>query len=225
MLYARLVMNMGRDLEESMRVVAMCLFLERSKFVHKLVEILLESTDMFINSLANEMILCMRCIYKDPTDPFLTRSIQEIPLLTSITNRQISLPYFAENRNEVLEGLAKIMTDVCHRAVDDLYRTAVVGRVVTAQPPPMPVPVPVPPQMYYGPAAGSAMQRGGPSHSNVSVAEQLEREPRGGYTAMLLGLDEATINDDANDGIGTSTSNTASTSTSNTTGAGRRRKD
>ncbi|CAN1237767.1 hypothetical protein LINGRAPRIM_LOCUS1966 [Linum grandiflorum] len=187
-----MVMDMGRGPEESMRVVAMCLLLERSKLVQNMVKTLLESTDILINSLANEIILCMQCIYKDPADPFLTRSIQEIPLLTSITDRQISLPYFVENRNQVLEELARIMMDVCHRALDDLYRTAVVGGVVAAQQPPL---VLVPPQMYYGPpaaaASGSILQRG-----NASVPEQLEREPRGGYTAMLLSLDEATIDDD-----------------------------
>lgn len=107
-LYSRLVFNLNRDLAESMQVMALWLWLERSRHVGNLVNKMLSFPDTLINGLADEALLCLNCIENDQFH--LSFSTSDIPLIHFLGNTGLSLQFFHENRHFIRPAVSKIVT-------------------------------------------------------------------------------------------------------------------
>lgn len=121
-LYSRLVFNLNRELAESMQVMALWLWLERSRHVGNLVNKMLSFPDTLINGLADEALLCLNCIENDQFH--LSFSTSDIPLIHFLGNTGLSLQFFHENRHFIGPAVSKIVTEVCLRAFDDISQQA-----------------------------------------------------------------------------------------------------
>ena len=120
--YTLLVINLWRDPVESMQIMALWLWLERVGFnnvVHKMLSL----PYTLVNELADEAIICLNCIN---TNQIPTSSeTNDIPLTQSLMEKEISLQFFLENRLNGIVGIAKIVNEVCIRALSDIMQQAV----------------------------------------------------------------------------------------------------
>ncbi|KAK4565146.1 hypothetical protein RGQ29_006987 [Quercus rubra] len=120
--YTLLVINLWRDPVESMQIMALWLWLERVGFnnvVHKMLSL----PYTLVNELADEAIICLNCIN---TNQIPTSSENnDIPLTQSLMEKEISLQFFLENRLNGIVGIAKIVNEVCIRALSDIMQQAV----------------------------------------------------------------------------------------------------
>ncbi|CAI0411632.1 unnamed protein product [Linum tenue] len=199
-LYSRLVFDLDRDPEQSMRVMALWLFFERPKYVLSMVQFVLTFNDFLIQALADETMLCLKCLDYEHYSPFVVHSIYEIPLLYNISENRITLAYFRENRVAILRGVAQLIADVCIRAFDDQLAMSCCSRAFafTMQQQQLQQ------QMhhgwdYYRPEVSEQLwtlnahhvydAAGGSSRlqeAGTSVMEELKGEASGGYLALLL---------------------------------------
>ncbi|KAM3693695.1 hypothetical protein ACJW31_07G002900 [Castanea mollissima] len=120
--YTLLVINLWRDPVESMQIMALWLWLERVGFnnvVHKMLSL----PYTLVNELADEAIICLNCINSNqiPT----SSENNDIPLTQSLMEKEISLQFFLENRLNGIVGIAKIVNEVCIRALSDIMQQAV----------------------------------------------------------------------------------------------------
>ncbi|EEF46279.1 conserved hypothetical protein [Ricinus communis] len=119
-LYTVLVMNLWRDPMESMQVMALWLWLERVGYSH-LVKKILSLPNILINDLADETIICLSCL---TSDQFACQS-NDIPLLQSLMEKEISVKHFHDSRVDATQGVVKITNEVCVRACDDIMQRAI----------------------------------------------------------------------------------------------------
>ncbi|ESW26574.1 hypothetical protein PHAVU_003G130800 [Phaseolus vulgaris] len=136
-LYKILVMILFREPGECMQVHALWLWLERVGF-RNVVKRVLALPNILINEVADETVLCLNCINNSSfTAPPSSFENSEIPLLQSLVDKEISLQFLYENRISALQGVAKVMQDVCVRAFTDIMQQAIIrnsnDRVVEAQ--------------------------------------------------------------------------------------------
>ncbi|CAL1387159.1 unnamed protein product [Linum trigynum] len=201
-LYSRLVFDLDRDPEQSMRVMALWLFLERSKYVRSMVQTLFSYNDFLINAVADETMLCLKCLDNERYSPFVVHSIHEIPLLYNLSGGRITLPFFRENRVAVLRGVVQLIADVCVRVFDDQLACAVESRAFAFAMRQQQLHQQQQMQSgwnYYGPEIGVPIWNlnvhhgydvaGGsyrPQETDNDVLEELKGEPSGGYLNLLL---------------------------------------
>ncbi|KAK9283073.1 hypothetical protein L1049_011428 [Liquidambar formosana] len=122
-LYARFVVNLGRDPAESMQVMALWLWLERVGHDQFLVKRMLSLPDTIINGLADEAVMCLNCVEHDQFPFSLDGVSNDIPLIQSIMLKiEVSLRFFHMNRLTVIREVTKIVNDICARAFKDIYQ-------------------------------------------------------------------------------------------------------
>ncbi|KAL2338789.1 hypothetical protein Fmac_013235 [Flemingia macrophylla] len=132
-LYRILVMNLSREPTESMQVYAMWLWLERVGF-RNVVKRVLSLPNILINEVAEETVMCLNCINNTMlTMPPPCSESSEIPLLQSMVDKDISLQFMHENRVNALQGVTKVVQEVCLRAFSDIMQQAMVMRNTEAQ--------------------------------------------------------------------------------------------
>lgn len=117
-LYTRLVFGIGRDPAESMQVMAFWIWLERSHYCRSLVHRLLSWPLALLNQLADESIMCLKCVEIDSF--FLMEGYDDLALLQSLIEIEISLRHFHQNRVGVVRGIRKIVNEVCAKAFEDI---------------------------------------------------------------------------------------------------------
>ncbi|XP_027368743.1 uncharacterized protein LOC113874729 [Abrus precatorius] len=124
-LYKILVINLYREPAESMQVLATWLWLERVGF-RNVVKRVLSLPNILINEVADETVLCLNCI--NNTVKILPSSSEgsDIPLLQSLVDKEISLQFLFDNRVKVLQGVAKVVQEVCVKAFTDIMQQAMV---------------------------------------------------------------------------------------------------
>ncbi|KAI8553338.1 hypothetical protein RHMOL_Rhmol05G0007700 [Rhododendron molle] len=121
-LYTHLTKDLYRDPVESMRVMALWLWLERSSCFTRIIKRILSLPLILINELADEAVTCLNCL---TSNPFLTLSdSNDIPLTQNLVSNEISLQYFHENRLTAIQGITKTITEVCVRALSDIMHEA-----------------------------------------------------------------------------------------------------
>ncbi|KAL6957345.1 hypothetical protein U1Q18_049566 [Sarracenia purpurea var. burkii] len=121
-LYTLLTKDLWRDPLESMRIMALWLWLERSSF-NKVINKILASPQFLINELADE---AMTCLNFPNTTSFLPLSeTNDIPLTQSLMDNYISLQFLHENRLTAIHGTARALTEVCVRALADIMQQAI----------------------------------------------------------------------------------------------------
>ncbi|KFK36028.1 hypothetical protein AALP_AA4G068400 [Arabis alpina] len=129
-LFTRLVYNLNRDMNQSIQVIGFLFLLEQNHYAPNLIVSLVSFPDAFINAVANESVVCLSFLYNK--DFFFSmfsgannnydQSI--IPLIICITRGRLSLSVINQNRETLLAGLRKNMSDVCARAFEDLCARA-----------------------------------------------------------------------------------------------------
>ncbi|XP_012077535.2 uncharacterized protein LOC105638353 [Jatropha curcas] len=140
-LYSLLVINLWRDPVESLQILALWLWMERIGYSN-VVKKILSLPSILINELADEAIICLTCINQDQ----FTSQNSDIPLMQSLMEKEVSLKHFHENRFSAIQGVAKIVNEVCIRAVHDIMQQAIernaTQKVMTAHQPTVVVGVP-----------------------------------------------------------------------------------
>ncbi|EEF38483.1 uncharacterized protein LOC8263380 [Ricinus communis] len=126
LLYTRLLFSLDRDPAQSMQVMALFLWLERSGHVNDFVSKMLLLPDTLINSIADEAVICLNCIESDQFHfyPDNSSTHDNIPLIHCVSKTGISLQFFHENRLTILRAVSKIVAEVCLRAFEDIVKQA-----------------------------------------------------------------------------------------------------
>ncbi|KAF7811634.1 uncharacterized protein G2W53_032610 [Senna tora] len=120
-LFTRLVVSLGRDPGEAMKVVAYLVWLEKWSKDFRLVSKLLHWPDPSLNDLANEAILALNCVESDHF-PYDANIIGVLPLTQSVTQKCVTIHYLHENRVSVICAIRKIINEVCLRAFPDIVQ-------------------------------------------------------------------------------------------------------
>ncbi|XP_038889233.1 uncharacterized protein LOC120079123 [Benincasa hispida] len=129
-LFARMVFGLGRDPDESVRVMGLWLWLEQNGEEFNLVYKMLSLPDALIDALSDETVMSLACIDNDKF-PFEPDSTVDIPLIQHVSKTPVSLRFFHENRLAILRGVTKICKDICHRAFFDILHTLQTQRVIS----------------------------------------------------------------------------------------------
>ncbi|XP_007009707.2 PREDICTED: uncharacterized protein LOC18586329 [Theobroma cacao] len=125
-IFARLVLNLRRDLGESIHVMAFLLWVEHvDNPARNLVFNIQPWSDTLINALAKEAVLCLNCIKSDefPYNNFKDSNYL-IPLIQGLTKNWASLRFFHHNRLRIIPGIIQNIQDVCFRAFRDIFKLA-----------------------------------------------------------------------------------------------------
>lgn len=128
-LYTLLVIKLRRDPAECMQIIALFIWLERTGFP-KIVKKMTTLPYILINELADEAVTCLNCIHSRGSETSSSSSSTsdqniDIPLMQCLMEKEISLQFFHENRVHAGEELARIVKDVCVRALADIMQQAI----------------------------------------------------------------------------------------------------
>ncbi|EOY30259.1 Uncharacterized protein TCM_037529 [Theobroma cacao] len=121
-LYSLLVINLWRDPVESMQVIALWLWLERVGFKN-VVQKILSLPYILTNELADEAVTCLDVINNDQLASLSEGN--DIPLMQSLIDRDLSLQFFNKHRLIATQGIARIVNEVCIRALRDIMQHAI----------------------------------------------------------------------------------------------------
>ncbi|CAN8236539.1 unnamed protein product [Cochlearia groenlandica] len=125
-LFAFLVLNLRRDINQSFQVMSFLLYLEKSVFMSNLIAKLVSCPEFFINSVVDEVVLCLSCLYYEDFAAFVTNSRQNIKSLTlpfitrMMTGVQLTLPVIHGNRENILIEMKKHLTRICNPTFKDI---------------------------------------------------------------------------------------------------------
>ncbi|KAI5415282.1 uncharacterized protein LOC127135140 [Lathyrus oleraceus] len=133
-LYTILVTNLSRDPAESMHLLAMWLWLERVGF-HNVVKKIMTLPVILINEVADESIICFSCFNTNANNNAYLIALasssssssgesNDIPLLQSLLQEEISLKFFYEFRLEATRAIERTRQEVCSRALTDIMQQA-----------------------------------------------------------------------------------------------------
>ncbi|CAK8563980.1 unnamed protein product [Lathyrus sativus] len=134
-LYTILVTNLSRDPSESMHLLAMWLWLEKVGF-HNVVKKIMTLPVILINEVADESITCFTCFNTNANNNAYLVALasassssssgesNDIPLLQSLLEEEISLKFFYEFRLEAARGIERTRQEVCSRALTDIMQQA-----------------------------------------------------------------------------------------------------
>ncbi|XP_034225695.1 uncharacterized protein LOC117635495 [Prunus dulcis] len=121
-LYTILAIHLCRDPLESMQVMALWLWLEKVGFKNAVKKIL-SLPFILINELADEAVTCLNII--NGTHFSLPFEANDIPLLQSFMEKEVSLQFFHENQQAAAQGVTKAANIVCLPAFDDIMKQAI----------------------------------------------------------------------------------------------------
>ncbi|KAI9156286.1 hypothetical protein LWI28_003801 [Acer negundo] len=121
-LFTRLVQSLRRDMGQSMQVMALWLWLEKTGESRQLVDCMLKWPDTLVTFLADEAVLCLNCLDTLPSSSFPPPHHHpfDIPYTHFVTRSKVSLQFFRDNRLDIITGITKIINEVCARAFEDI---------------------------------------------------------------------------------------------------------
>ena len=128
--FSRLVINLMRDPAESLLVMAVWLWLEEKGYPNIVVK-MVEMSDAIVNGLANEAVLCLKCLDPNTPSPDHVALGGGIPLTATLMEREISLQMFKQNRFSIITGIKNFLNDVCCQIFTDILQRVLAG---TSQP-------------------------------------------------------------------------------------------
>ncbi|PQQ09082.1 uncharacterized protein Pyn_08052 [Prunus yedoensis var. nudiflora] len=105
-----------------MQVMALWLWLEKVGFKNAVKKIL-SLPFILINELADEAVTCLDII--NGTHFSLPFEANDIPLLQSFMEKEVSLQFFHENQQAAAQGVTKAANIVCLPAFDDIMKQAI----------------------------------------------------------------------------------------------------
>ncbi|RHN64566.1 hypothetical protein MtrunA17_Chr4g0070461 [Medicago truncatula] len=130
-LYKILVTNLSRDPSESMRLLAMWLWLEKVGFPN-VVKNIMSLPIILINEIVDESMICLSCLTNNNNASVIAMSSYEandIPLLQSLMEKEISLKFFLQNRVEAIRGVEKTRREDCMSALGDIMQQAMMRNI------------------------------------------------------------------------------------------------
>lgn len=139
-LYTILAIHLCRDPAESLHVVALLLWLERTGFP-KAVKTVLSLPKMLVSDLADEAMACLKFLFSDSNFP---GGGADVPLMRGVIGRRISLQFLQENRDDARRVISQIIDTVCLRALTDIMQKAIEMRNARLNPSPSTGPVRLP---------------------------------------------------------------------------------
>ncbi|KAK2633853.1 hypothetical protein Ddye_028645 [Dipteronia dyeriana] len=117
-LFTRLVQSLRRDTGQSMQVMALWLWFEKTGESRQLVDCMLKWPDTLVTFLADEAVLCLNCLEIPPSSS--SPHSFDIPYTHFVTKSKVSLQFFHDNRLDIVPGIMKIINEVCARAFEDI---------------------------------------------------------------------------------------------------------
>ncbi|CAA2973402.1 Hypothetical predicted protein [Olea europaea subsp. europaea] len=121
--FSRLVLNLARDPSQSLLIMAMWLLLEEKKFP-SIIKRISSLSNTMLHTLAGEASTCLRAIDGRLPPLFLGG---DMPLTSSILDRNISSRIFYENRFTVISGMKNLLNKVCAIAFTDILQQVIPG--------------------------------------------------------------------------------------------------
>ena len=129
-LYKILVLNLSREPTQSMQILAFWLWLERVGF-RSVIDKILSLPYTLINAVVGEALTCLNCINTSQT--YASFEGNDIPLTRSLVDKEISLQILYENRSFAVQGVTKILDDVCVRALSDIVQQVKVRNLIQSR--------------------------------------------------------------------------------------------
>lgn len=120
-LFSMLICKLGRNVDESMHVVAFLIWLEKIRYSHNAVFKVIAWPLHLVYQLANEVAAFLMCLKN--TD--LGKEYINLSLLRKLCSRHINLVQFHEKRITILESVNKIVAEDCMRAFKDIVTSNV----------------------------------------------------------------------------------------------------
>jgi len=119
-LFSRLVVELGRDTNQSTNVMAFLMWIEKKSKICNLVEEILQSCpNVMLNNLVDEVVVILNCIeISHYPNTFVGQS--NLPMIQHILSHNLTLEFFHKKRLEVINDVTKLINDVCLIAFQDI---------------------------------------------------------------------------------------------------------
>ncbi|KAF8085600.1 hypothetical protein N665_0658s0002 [Sinapis alba] len=123
-LFTRIVISLRRDISLSFRVMCFLIYLEKSVLMSNLIFNLVSLPDLFMNTIIDEVVMCLRCLSCEnfPTFVASLRNINSlsIPWIRRMTRQNFTLEVFHQNREDILLEMKKHLKSICYPAFEDI---------------------------------------------------------------------------------------------------------
>lgn len=116
-LFYMLIRKLGRNVEESMHVVAFLIFLEKIRYSHDAVFKAIAWPLHLVHHLADEIAALLMCLMRTHVGNEYNINLF---LLGILCYRDLNLVRFHQNRSKILENVRIIVVEVCARAFTDI---------------------------------------------------------------------------------------------------------
>ncbi|KAL9680395.1 hypothetical protein QQ045_018274 [Rhodiola kirilowii] len=128
-LYTRLVISLGHDPTESMHVMALLLWLERSSTSNLyLVNRLLKLPDTILYHVVEEIASVLKVVENDDF-PYIHEDVNssKIPLLQTLMSKHddVTLRFFHSHRLGLVRGVTHLMNEICVKVFNDIMQKVV----------------------------------------------------------------------------------------------------
>ncbi|XP_004292992.1 PREDICTED: uncharacterized protein LOC101298393 [Fragaria vesca subsp. vesca] len=126
-IFSRLVVSFMRDPAESLMVMALWQWLEKD-YRNILVK-MSGLADNIVNGLADEAVLCLRCLDHTTSNSSLLCLVPNggMILTSTLTQKEITLHMFIQNRYTTICGVKNFLTNVCARIFTDILQRVLPG--------------------------------------------------------------------------------------------------
>ncbi|KAF9606585.1 hypothetical protein IFM89_026847 [Coptis chinensis] len=118
-LFTRFVVQLRRDPFQTMRIMALWLWLEEAGYPSIILALSALPADYWVNLVADEAVTILYSFASENTPP---ASCDTIPMTFNLINQEVSLQLLHEFRVPVLDGINKVLTKVCTRAFGDILQ-------------------------------------------------------------------------------------------------------
>ncbi|XP_004508244.1 uncharacterized protein [Cicer arietinum] len=182
-LYRILVINLSRDPSESIHMLSMWLWLEKVGF-RNIIKKIMSLPIILINEVADESLICLTCVNNLIAVSSSFSEANDIPLLQSLMDKEISLKFFDENRVEAKEGMSRIGQEICLRAFSDIMQQAMMRnaaeRMVENN------------NFWFGSIAAPSQRLGAAVGNNIGVGAGVQVQQQG-RVVVVVPADDRTL--------------------------------
>lgn len=124
-LFTRIVMCLIGDITQSFQVMSFLIYIERIYLKsNSLISDLVSLSDHSINTIVDEVMICLRCLSYEHFPTFLATlgniAASSIPWTRSLTGNKLTLGVIHQKRREILLEMTKILNTICYPAFEDI---------------------------------------------------------------------------------------------------------
>lgn len=123
-LFTRVVISLRQDIRLSFEVMCFLIYLEKSVFMSNLIYNLVSLPDLLINTVVDEVVMCLRCLSYESFPTFLAslRNIDSlsIPWIRRMTRNNFTLGFIHQKREDILIEMKKHFKSICCPAFEDI---------------------------------------------------------------------------------------------------------